>query len=461
MSPDATALDIAAAVRARALSAEAAIEGALTHARRRDRDLNCFTSWFEAEAIAQARAIDARLARGDDPGPLAGAAFAVKNLFDVAGKTTLAGAKLRADAPPAVEDAFAVAQLKRAGAVLIGALNMDEFAYGFATENAHYGATRNPHDRTRIAGGSSGGSGAAVAAGLCPLSLGSDTNGSVRVPAALCGVFGLKPTFGRLSRRGVFPFVHSLDHVGAFARTAPDLACAYDALQGRDEHDQSQAARPAGAALPDLTRPDTLRVASLEDFFRQDASPEALFGLDRVAAALGAQRAALPHAAAARAAAFCLTAAEGGALHLDDLRTRAGDYDPAVRDRLIAGALAPGALALRAQRFRRWFRDQTKVLFERFDVLLAPATPFPAPPIGQASIDMGGKALSVRATAGLYTQVFSFIGLPVVTAPVIEGLPVGVQLVGPPWSEARLLRLAARLEREGVCRALNPSELPP
>ena len=177
--------------------------------------------------------------------------FAVKNLFDIEGVTTLAGSIIDADLPAAGEDAVAVAKLKAAGAVLVGALNMDEFAYGFVTENAHYGPTRNPHDPARIAGGSSGGSAAAVAAGFVPLSLGSDTNGSIRVPASFCGVYGLKPTFGRLSRRGVRPFVHSLDHVGPFAGTVRDLAAAYDALQGHDAGDPVSADRAVEPAALD------------------------------------------------------------------------------------------------------------------------------------------------------------------------------------------------------------------
>lgn len=167
--------------------------------------------------------------------PLAGLPYAVKNLFDIEGITTLSGSKINRDLPAAREDAVLVQRLQSAGAILVGALNMDEYAYGFTTENTHYGPTRNPHDTTRIAGGSSGGSGAAVAARQVPLTLGSDTNGSIRVPASLCGIWGLKPTFGRLSRRGTYPFVHSLDHLGPLADSVECLALAYDAMQGPDQ----------------------------------------------------------------------------------------------------------------------------------------------------------------------------------------------------------------------------------
>ncbi len=199
---DATALSLD--VRTRKRSAREVTVAALETIRRQDSNLNCFTMVLETEALAQADAIDGRIATGDDPGPLAGVPFAVKNLFDISGQTTIAGSKIHAEKPAADRDATVVERLKGAGAVLLGALNMDEYAYGFTTENTHYGPTRNPHDLTRVAGGSSGGSAAAVAAGMVPLTVGSDTNGSIRVPAALCGVYGLKPTYGRISRAGAF-----------------------------------------------------------------------------------------------------------------------------------------------------------------------------------------------------------------------------------------------------------------
>ena len=206
-----------------------------------NRRINAWTQITERRMLAEADQIDA-LRRTRQPLPaLAGVPYAVKNLFDVAGETTLAGAQLFSDRPPAVNDGWAVRQICAAGGLLSGMVNMDAYAYGFTTENSHYGATHNPHDPQRIAGGSSGGSAAAVAAGLVHFSLGSDTNGSIRVPASLCGIFGLKPTFGRLSRAGSHPFVASLDHIGPFARCVDDLAAVYDALQGHDPDDDAQA----------------------------------------------------------------------------------------------------------------------------------------------------------------------------------------------------------------------------
>ena len=340
--------------------------------------------------------------------------------------------------------------MKAADAILVGALNMDEFAYGFVTENHHYGPTRNPHDLDRIAGGSSGGSAAAVAAGLVPLTLGSDTNGSVRVPAALCGVYGLKPTFGRLSRQGLFPFADSLDHAGLFARSAQDMAAAFDVLQG------SRA--PIGPRLAALAE-QPMRVGALGGWFVQGALSEVLEDFARVADALGADTGIEASGAeTARSAAFCLTAYEGGRLHAEELKVRPGEFDPAVRDRLLAGALLPDEAAASARRYRRLFRDAFARLFDRYDILLAPTVPCPAPPIGQLTTVLDGRQVSVRQNLGAYTQPLSFIGLPVLSAPVDRAgrLPVGVQIIAPPGREDRVLGAALRLEAQGVLAAHAP-----
>ena len=223
------------------------IEAALARIAERDRELNAFTAVIEARALARAEDIDNAHTEGRALGPLAGVPFAVKNLFDVAGLPTLAGSKINRDSAPARRDATLIERLEAAGAVLVGALNMGEYAYDFTGENVHDGASRNPHDLSRMTGGSSGGSGAAVAGGLVPIALGSDTNGSIRVPSSLCGLFGLKPTYGRLSRARTFPFVASLDHLGPLARSAKDFALAYDAMQGHDV-DDPVVRRPPGRA---------------------------------------------------------------------------------------------------------------------------------------------------------------------------------------------------------------------
>jgi aspartyl-tRNA(Asn)/glutamyl-tRNA(Gln) amidotransferase subunit A len=456
----ASAAEIAGAVRAGSISAHEVIDVVLAAIRTRDKTLNAFTAVTEERARAKAEAIDARRAQGGAPGPLAGVPFAVKNLFDVAGLPTLAGSKINREHPPATRDATLVERLEAAGAVLVGALNMGEYAYDFTGENVHDGPSRNPQDTLRMTGGSSGGSGGAVAGRLIPLSLGSDTNGSIRVPASLCGIFGLKPTYGRLSRARTFPFVASLDHLGPFARTVGDLALAYDAMQGHDPDDPVCVARPAELTLPRIDDGiDGMKIAVAGGYFRKGAAPEALTALERVAAALAARREIeIPEAPRARAAAYVITATEGAALHLDRLRTRSHDFDPAVRDRLIAGAMVPATLVNKAQKFRRWYRARVLELFAEVDVILAPATPCTAPLIGQQTFVLDGVELPVRANLGIYTQPISFIGLPVVAVPVpLKPLPIGVQIIAAPWREDVALKVARTLERAGVVAAPAPT----
>ncbi len=276
------------------------------------------------------------------------------------GLPTRAGSKINRELPPAQHDSPLIEKLEAQGAVLVGALNMGEYAYDFTGENVHDGPSRNPHDVTRMTGGSSGGSGGAVAGGLVPVALGSDTNGSIRVPSSLCGIFGLKPTYGRLSRARSFPFVVSFDHLGPFARCTRDLALSYDAMQGFDPAGCGLR-RPAGRAVAAVarTRAGGTAIAVAGGYFRQQAYPEALQAVDKVAKALNVSREVeLPEVQRARAAAYIITTTEGAALHLDRLRQRASDFDPAVRDRLIAGAMIPASLVVKAQKFRRWYRDQ-------------------------------------------------------------------------------------------------------
>jgi amidase/aspartyl-tRNA(Asn)/glutamyl-tRNA(Gln) amidotransferase subunit A len=309
-----------------------------------------------------------------------------------------------------------------------------------------------------VAGGSSGGSAAAVAAGAVPVSLGSDTNGSIRVPASLCGVFGLKPTYGRLPRNGSYPFVASLDHLGPFARSAHDLALVYDALQGADRADPACVERGIEATASTLVEPiDGLRIAVLGGWFRDFADDSARAAVDAVATALRAQRQLdLPEVERARAAAFLITNAESAALHLADLRTRAADFEPLSRDRFLAGALLPAAWVLQAQRLRRWFALRAAELFREVDVLIAPATPTVAPEIGTEWLEIGGRRVPARPSLGLLTQPISFIGLPVCAVPVWRchaTMPIGVQIVAAPWREDVVLRVAHHLQQAGVVDA--------
>ena len=457
---EATAADIAEAVARGKTQARAVVEAALDRIAKLNPLLNAFTSVTAERARLRADAIDADRAAGKPLGPLAGVPFAVKNLYEVKGLPTRAGSKINRERPPATQDQPLIARLEAAGAVLVGALNMGEYAYDFTGENVHDGNARNPHDPAHMTGGSSSGSAGAVAGRMVPLSLGSDPNGSIRVPSSYCGLFGLKPTYGRLTRARSFPFVASFDHLGPLARSARDLALAYDAMQGPDSEDPVCAGRPVEPTLPALARgTDGLRIRVAGGYFRQGLTADPQIAVERVAAALGARREIeIPEAQRARAAAFVITASEGASLHLDRLRTRAQDFEPVVRDRLIAGAMIPASLVSRAQKFRRWYRERVLALFDEVDAILAPVTPGPAPRIGQQTMMLDGAEIMLRPNIGIYTQPISFIGLPVVAVPVpLTPLPIGVQVIAAPWREDVALRIAHALEQAGVAQAPKPS----
>ena len=451
------AYEIARRVVAGEISARAVTEALLARIAARNPALNAFTDVTAERALREADAVDAKRRRGEALGPLAGVPYAVKNLFDIAGLPTRAGSKINRDLPPARRDSFLGRKLAAADAVCLGGLNMGEYAYDFTGENAHDGASRNPHDPERMTGGSSGGSGGAVAAGMAPFALGSDTNGSIRVPAALCGIFGLKPTFGRLSRAGTFPFVAAFDHLGPLARSAKDLALAYDAMQGADPDDPAQSPRTLDPTFAALERGASgLRIAVAGGYFAKGGEPAAFEAVARVAAALKSEReVAFPEAHRARAAAYTITTVEGAQLHEARLRERAGDFDPATRDRLLAGLMVPAAWYVKAQRFRSWYAREVAKLFDDVDIVLAPATPCGAPKIGQQTMTIDGQEMLVRPNLGLFAQPISFIGLPVVAVPIHApgALPLGVQIVAAPWREDLALRVAFELERMGVARA--------
>jgi AtzE family amidohydrolase len=438
LSRQTSATSIADRVRRGEWSAEFVTRRYLDFIQEHNATFCCFTRVLADRAISDAKKVDEVIASKMDPGPLAGVPFGVKDLFDIAGITTTAGSKVREHAFPAKWDAMAITRLKDAGAVLVGTLNMDEFAYGFATVNPHYGTTRNPNDVSRLAGGSSGGSAAAVSAGLVPISLGSDTNGSVRVPASLCGIWSIRPADDVIPMDGVFPFVEILDTVGPFARCMSDLAIAYEVLSGQK-----------------LERLGTVpRVAKLGGWFERNASTEALDAVDQVMKHLSAQSTVnILDAEVARSASYLITAAQGGALHLDTLRSQAMQYDPAVRDRLIA---------LKAMTFRENFRKSILELFQRYDVLISACTPIVAPSISDATMMVDGKIAPARAHLGIYTQPISLAGIPAVSAPLHRpnALPIGVQFATAPGREQLLFELLAKLEYEGLLKSNALPNLP-
>jgi len=447
---DGPALTIAAQVLAGQQTASSVIDATLAGIAERNRTVNAFTHVTAERARAEALRIDAAIASGCNPGPLAGVPFAVKDLFDIAGVSTKAGSKIHAERRPADRDATAIRRLTAAGAVLVGALNMEEYAYGFYTDNPHHGRTLNPHDPTRTAGGSSGGSAAAVAAGSVPLALGSDTNGSIRVPSAFCGVFGLKPTYGRLSRAGSLLFVSSLDHIGPMARSVGDLAAAYDAMQGFDPDDPVCADRPPEPVSGLLRNgSEGLRIAVAAGYFAEVVSPESAAAVDIAAKRLGVTHTIdIPGAEAARAAAYIITSVEAARERFIELRDRIGDFDPNTRYRFLAGGLLPADWYVKAQQFRRWYSQQLNDLFQRWDVILTPVAPIPAPRFSDLTVNIDGEDRPLRPLLGRFVQALAPAGLPILVAPYIarSALPVGVQIIAAPFREIDAFRVAKALE---------------
>lgn len=434
-----SAIDIATTVRTGKKTAVSIIEDTLNILHNQDCEINSTTHLFHEESLEKAKQIDRDREAGKPLPILAGVPFGVKDLYDIVGHTTTAGSVVLKDNPPAQQDAVIVERLKNAGAIPVATLNMDEFAYGFATVNSHYGTTRNPHDLNCLAGGSSGGSAAAVAAGFLPFTLGSDTNGSIRVPASLCGVWGLKPTFGRLSRKGVYPFSASLDVAGHFAGSLDDLITTFHVMDG---------------SLPD-TEPEysSLRIGRLGGWFAENLSSNVEMAINRICSYLNVTKTIeLPKVQNARAASFLITAAEGGNLHLPRLKEKAGQYDPATRDRLLAGALLPATTYLQAQRFRNWFRNKIHNIFKEVDILIAPAVMSEAPQLDQPTVIVNGQSVSARANLGLYTQPLSLPGLPVLCVPLLntQSLPIGLQLIAAPRKESILFSVARHLQNDGL-----------
>jgi AtzE family amidohydrolase len=436
LGAEATAVAIAAAVKD-GMPARAVIDAALARIEARNTGLNAFTAIALERARRRATQLDEARARGVAPGPLAGVPFGVKAMIDIAGLPTTAGSALYRDAPPARRDAEVVRRLEAQGAICVGALNMDEFGMGGTTENATFGTTRNPHDPTRTPGGSSGGCAAAVAAGLVPLAIGSDALGSVRLPASLCGIFGLRPTRGDIDATGVLGSGGTISTLGPLARSAADIGLAHAVMADRYDAPPAQA----------------LRVAAAGGYFGERLDADAREAVARALHALGATRVVeFPQAKRARAASTLINASESATGKLGLLRTRLAQFDPATRTRFLAHALLPAQWYLQAQRFRRWHNEALRRLFADVDVLVMPATPCVAPRIGTATLDIAGVEAPTGPMLGWFTQPLAGTDCPALTVPVARPgrLPMGVQLFAPPRREAWLVHLAARLESAGV-----------
>ena len=441
------------------------VEFFLNRIEKKNSSLNAFTLVCAERARSRAKYLDGEIARGRSPGPLAGVPFAVKNLFDIQGEITLAGSLINRSNQAAKNDALLIQRLEAAGAILIGGLAMGEFAYDFTGENAHYGNCANPWALDHMSGGSSSGSGSAAAAGLVPLTLGSDTNGSIRVPASFCGIFGLKPTFGRLPRTGTYPFSDSLDHLGPMAKTVFDIALSFDAMQGHDEEDSACVNRPVLKTCSTLNGAiDSLKISRAGGYFSTNEFPQATKAVEKICRALSVDASedktvVVPGALEGRSAAYLITNIEGSAHHLKHIQSRATDFDPDTRDRFIAGALLPGSWYIRAQQVRNWYFKQVLNMFEDVDILIAPATPFTAPQMGQKYFSIAGEKQLLRPNLGYFTQPISAIGLPSIVVPTLDdesNMPIGVQIIAAPWREDLCLQVAYFLEQNGFA-SLNPN----
>ncbi|HWQ28572.1 MAG TPA: amidase [Dehalococcoidia bacterium] len=403
--------------------------------------LNAFLLIDHEGALSAARRADEERRAGRVRGPLHGVPLALKDLFDTAGVRTTAGSKHFADRVPA-EDAHTVARLREAGAVIVGKLNLHEWALGVTTANPHWGTCRNPWDLERIPGGSSGGTGAAIAANIVPAGTGSDTGGSIRIPAALCGVTGLKPTYGRCSLRGVVPLSWTLDHVGPIARTAEDCALLLQAMAGYDPSDPHSENVPAPdftAGMRDGVR--GLRIGVPSNHFFENCDPEVANAVEAAAKTferLGATltSVAVPEAATAAAHNGAILISDAAAFHRERLEAAREAFGADVLWLLDIGAKTPAtayALAMDFRRsFRRWLERE---LFAGVDLLLHPTTPIPAPPIAE-----GGAATN---TLIQNTSPWNLAGVPVLALPcgfTASGLPIGMSLVGSFWGEATLVR---------------------
>jgi aspartyl-tRNA(Asn)/glutamyl-tRNA(Gln) amidotransferase subunit A len=453
----ASVADLVRLIATKEVSPVEVVRGHLDRIAALDGGLRSFITVCADAALDAARAAESDLAAGRPVGPLHGVPIALKDLFDTAGVRTTGGSKILADRVPA-EDATVVRRLRAAGAIVLGKLNMHEFAYGPEGRNVHYGNARNPWDaaEARIAGGSSSGSGVAVAVGLAPAALGSDTGGSIRIPASLCGITGLKPTYGRVSRAGVLPLAWSMDHAGPMTRSALDAALLLRVMAGYDPRDPTTSVLPVpdyAAALTGSVK--GLRIGLLRSLFLDVSAPDVREAVERAARALeemGARvdEVKLEHVANVAAASMAIVASEALAYHAEWVRTRPGDYQPDVLERLRAGAFVSGVHYVRGQQLRVLVRAEVDEALAKRDVLLAPATPIAATRIGETETEVGDGTADVRSSLIRLTRPFNFSGHPACALPcgfTTGGLPIGLQVVGRPFDEATVLRVADAYQR--------------
>jgi aspartyl-tRNA(Asn)/glutamyl-tRNA(Gln) amidotransferase subunit A len=448
-----TIREAARALRARECSSRELTREALDRINKLNPALNAFITVIEESALARALGMDEGLSRGHDRGPLHGIPVALKDVFSTRGVRTTCGSRIFAEYVPD-HDAAVVEKLEAAGAVIVGKTNLHELAYGVTSDNPHYGAVHNPWAPERVAGGSSGGSAAAVAAGMVFMAMGSDTGGSIRIPASFCGTVGLKPAYGRVSRYGVLPLDFSLDHMGPLARSARDAALALEAIAGHDPRDPSSSRRPVERYLPEQeVSIRNMRIGLPERFYLENADPEVAEAVRRMAAiaeGLGARvvQVRLPDVAAINAIGRVILLVEAAAILERDLARRM-DFGEDVRALLEQGRLIPATDYVNAQRLRRLKQQEFASSWTEVDCLFTPTTPTSAPRLGAQKVTIGGKAEDLRPAVTSFTRAFNVLGLPALSMPCgldSQGLPMGLQIVGKPFAEATVLRIAAALE---------------
>ncbi|MFZ9624809.1 MAG: amidase [Burkholderiaceae bacterium] len=463
---DMTLAEAAAALRARRVSAVELLQAQIARARAVQPAINAFIRIDEEPAMAQARALDSEAARGHFRGPLHGVPMAHKDMFYRTGLITTCGSAIRRDVR-ADTTATALERLDAAGAIDFGTLNMAEFAYGPTGHNVHVGAARNPWNTAHITGGSSSGSGAAVAARATFGALGSDTGGSVRLPASLCGVTGLKVSYGRVSRAGAMPLSYSMDTVGPLARTALDCALMLQVLAGADPRDPTTPAQPVPDYAARLQQPlGGLRVGVPNQFFHDDLDPVVARCIDearKVLTSLGCRviPVDLPDMRAAEVAATHVIAAEAATLHGNWLRTRPQDYSPQVRARLMRGLAVPAsryidALRLRGELLQRFLSE----VFNQVDVLHMPSLAIPTPTLAETDVGGGARMDRILALLTRLQRPLNFLGLPSIALPcglTPNGMPVGMQLAGRPFAEDVILHLAHAFQQVTPWHARQPA----
>lgn len=445
------------ALRERRVSAVELTTAAMSRIERLNPTLRAFITVTSEYAMGRARQADEERAAGKDRGPLHGIPMAVKDLFAMRGVATTGGSKVF-EKLVAAENSTVVERLESAGAVLLGKLNMHELAYGITSANPHFGAVRNPWDTERSPGGSSGGSGAAVAAKMVYAAMGSDTGGSIRIPASFCGTVGMKPTYGRVSRFGALPLGYTLDHMGPLARSVRDAARVLNAIAGYDRRDETSSRRPTVDYVPEEgCTIRGLRVGFPENFFfdRLDADVESsVRGAIARAESLGARvkPVTVPDVAALNAVARVILLSEASAV-LEPYMEDRGRFGADVLALLDQGRLVSATDYINAQRLRKQMRAGYEKLWEEVDCLICPTTPNTAPKIGETTIRLGGRDEDVRLATTRLVRGINALGFPALSMPCGlsgNGMPVGLQIVGPAFEEATVLRIGAALEDGGV-----------